>query len=340
MAGRVFHAPLISSVEGLELAAVVERHSDQAAERYPGIATYRSLDEMLADSSLGLFVVATPTGTHFDVARRVIEAGKHVVVDKPVAVRSAEIAALIAMAEKQSVLLMPFQNRRWDADSLTARQILRDGTLGRLVYMESRMDRWNPGATRTQWKNDPEQGGGVLLDLGVHLVDLALMFFGKPEGVSAEVGRERDGEGANDSFTIRLRYPTLRVTLGSNTLSTSPGPRFLLRGTRGNFRKFGLDPQEAALNKITRITSPDWGREDAAQWGTLQTMEDGGLVTRTVETLAGDYRRFYEGARDAVLGRAEAPVGAFEAWRNARVLEWAHISSDERREIACDWNHL
>ncbi|HEY2861199.1 MAG TPA: Gfo/Idh/MocA family oxidoreductase [Terracidiphilus sp.] len=337
MAGRVFHAPLISSVEGLELAAVVERHSDHAAERYPGITTCRSLDDILADSSLGLIVVATPTGTHFDVARQVIEAGKHAVVDKPVAVRSTEIAELIALARKQGTLLMPFQNRRLDADSLTAQQILREGTLGRVVHMESRMDRWLPGATRTAWKNIPEQGGGILLDLGVHLVDLALTFFGKPEGVSAEVGRERDGEGADDSFTIRLRYPGLGVTLASNMLSTSPGPRFLLRGTRGNFRKFGLDPQEAALNKITRITAPDWGREDASQWGTLQTIEDGALATRTVETLAGDYRRFYEGARETLLGRSAVPVKAADAWRNARVLEWAQMSSTQRCEIACNW---
>ena len=337
MAGRVFHAPLISSVEGLELAAVVERHSDQAAERYPGISTYRSLDAMLADSSLGLIVVATPTGTHFDVARRVIEAGKHAVVDKPVAVRSAEIVELIAAAKKQDTLLMPFQNRRWDADSLTAQQILRDGTLGRVVHMESRMDRWIPGATRTAWKNDPEQGGGILLDLGVHLVDLALTFFGKPEGVSAEVDRERDGEGADDSFTIRLRYPGLRVTLASNMLSSTPGARFLLRGTRGNFRKFGLDPQEAALNQITRITSADWGREASSQWGTLQLAAEGAMITRPVETVPGDYRRFYLGARDALLGHGEPPVRAVDAWRNARVLEWAHVSSLERREVQCDW---
>lgn len=338
MAGRVFHAPLISSVEGLELAAVVERHADQAAARYPGIVTYRSLDAMLADSSLALLVVATPTGTHFDVARKVIEAGKHVVVDKPVAVTSAEIAELIASAHKHGTLLMPFQNRRWDADSLTAHQIVRDGSLGRLVHMESRMDRWNPGATRTAWKNKPEEGGGILLDLGVHLVDLALTFFGRPQGVSAEVERERDGAGADDSFTIRLRYPGLRVTLGSNLLSTTPGPRFLLRGTAGNFRKFGLDPQEAALNQVTRITSPDWGREDRAQWGTLQLSVDGAMISRPVETPAGDYRRFYVGAREALLGHAEIPVRAVDAWRNARVLEWAQMSSDERREIECDWD--
>lgn len=337
MGARVFHAPLISSVEGLQLAAVVERNSGQAQARYPGITTYRTLEEMLADPSLGLIVVASPSGTHFDVARQVIEAGKHVVVDKPVAVRSAEIAELIRRARERGVLLIPFHNRRWDGDFLTTQNVLREGVLGRLVYVESRMDRWNPGTTRRPWKNDPAQGGGLLLDLGTHLVYVALVLFGKPQAVSAEVDRERDGEGADDSFTVRLRYAGFRVTLGSNMLSSPPGPRFVLRGTRGNFWKWGVDPQEAELNKITRIDSAAWGREPAEQWGLLHVAADGGVATQRVETQPGDYRRFYEGARDAVLGKAPPPVPAVEAWQAARIIEWARESSAARREIDCAW---
>ncbi len=202
MAGRVFHAPLISSVDGLALAAVVERHTNQAQERYPWITTHRSLEGMLADRTLGLVVVATPSGTHFNVARQVIEAGHNVVVDKPMAARADEIAALMAIAKQRGVLLVPFHNRRFDGDFLTVETLLREGTLGKLVHLESRMDRWRPGATRTPWKEDPAQGGGVLLDLGTHLVDLALALFGNPLAVGAEVLRERDGTGANDAFTI------------------------------------------------------------------------------------------------------------------------------------------
>ena len=338
MAGRVFHCPLISSVDGLELAAVVERHSDEAGARYPGIVTYRSVEVMLAEASLDLIVVATPSGTHFDVARQVIAAGKNVVVDKPVAMRSSEIAELMALAADRHVMLVPFHNRRWDADSLTVRKLLAENAVGRLVACESRMDRWNPGGTRKPWKNDMAQGGGVLHDLGTHVADLALMLFGKPEGVSAEVDRERDGEGANDAFTIRLRYPGLRVTLGSNMLSSPAGPRFVLRGTKGNFRKFGLDPQEAALNRITRIEAPDWGAEPASAWGTLHVASEGGMISRAVETIPGDYRQFYSGVRDALLGRGEPPVGAVDAWCAARILEWAQESSAARREIRCNWS--
>ncbi len=338
MAGRVFHAPLISSVEGLELAAVVERHSDDAAQRYPGIVTYRSLEDMLADDSLGLLVVATPSGTHFETARQALQAGKNLVVDKPVSVTSAEIAQLIAVAKSNGSLLIPFHNRRWDSEIQTVQKLLSEGHLGRLVHIESRLDRWRPGATRRQWKDTPEQGGGVLLDLGTHVVDQALSLLGKPLGVSAEVLRERDGEGADDSFTIRLRYPRLCVTLGANNLSSPPGARFHLRGTKGNFRKKTADLQEEELNKITRIPpGAPWGGEPPSDWGILYVDMDGAMVSRPVASIPGDYRLFYSGVRDALLGKASPPVTALDAWRVARVLEWARDSSDQRREIECDW---
>jgi scyllo-inositol 2-dehydrogenase (NADP+) len=338
MAGRVFHSPLISSVDGLELAAVVERSSNNAAERYPGIVTYRTLDEMLADSSLGLFVVATPSGTHFQVARRILEAGRNVVVDKPVAVASAEVAQLMELAKARGVLLVPFFNRRWDSDFLTIQRLLGEGSLGRLVYFESRFDRWSPGSTRRPWKDDPAQGGGQLLDLGTHIGDQALTLFGNPEAVSADVTRERHGEGSNDAFTLRLRYSGFSVVLGANCLSSPPRPRFHLRGDKGNYCKLGLDPQEAALNKIARIEDPAWGQEPPADWGTLSVDVDGAIVTRPVAPIAGDYRLYYAGVRDALLGKAHAPVPAVAAWRVARLLEWAVESSAQRREIPCDWS--
>ncbi len=338
MAGQVFHAPLISSVEGLELGAVFERSSDKAAQRYPGITTYRTLEAMLADASLGLFVVATPSPSHFELARQILEAGRNVIVDKPMSTASAEIAQLMALAATQNVLLSPFHNRRWDSDFQTIKKLLHEGSLGRLVHFESSFDRWRPVPPAGRlWKEDPASGG-VLLDLGTHLADQALALFGKPEAVAAEVLRERDWARASDAFTLRLRYPGLSVVLGANCLSSPPRPRFHLRGTKGNYWKSGLDPQEAALNKVTRIEDPAWGQEPAANWGTLQIDVDGGMVTRPVEPVRGDYRLYYAGIRDALLGKAPAPVTALEAWRVARLLEWAAESSDQRREILCDWS--
>jgi predicted dehydrogenase len=339
MAGRVFHAPLVSSVEGLELAAVVERKSDTAAARYPGITVYRSLEAMLAEASLGLFVVATPNGTHFPLAKELLKAGKSVVVDKPMTLTSAEAAELIGLAKEHRVLLAPFQSRRWDSDFLTLQKLLHEGSLGRLVGCESRLDRWRPAPlTERLWKESAEAGGGKLLDLGPHLVDQALVLFGKPEGVSAEIVREKDGPGVDDAFTIRMRYPGLMVTLGANSLSLPAAPRFHLRGTKGGYVKNGVDPQEAALNKITRIADPAWGQEPTANWGVLHVGIEGGSVTRPVPALAGDYRLYYAGIRDALLGKAPAPVTGIDGWRVARVLECAAESSEKRREIVCDWN--
>jgi predicted dehydrogenase len=311
MAGRVFHGPLISSVHGLELAAVVERNSNNAAQRYPAITTCRSLDDMLADSSIDLFVVATPSGTHFQVASQILEAGRNVVVDKPMSTTSAEIAQLIQLAEARNVLLVPFHNRRWDSEFQTIQKLLHEGPLGRLVYLESRLDRWRPNRPSDRlWKEDPSLGGGVLLDLGTHLADQVLALFGLPDAVSADLLCEREWARAIDAFTLRLRYSGFTVVLGSNSLSAAPGPRFHLRGDKGSYWKWGLDGQEVALNRITRIADP----------------------------VPGDYRLFYAGVRDALLGKSPAPVTALAAWRVARLFEWAEESSASRCEIPCDWS--
>ena len=339
LAGRVFHAPLISSVEGLELAAILERSGSKAAERYPGIVTYRSLDEMLANASLDLFVVATPNGSHFELAGRILSAGRNVVVDKPVAITSAEIARLIRLAAGKNLLLAPFHNRRWDSDLRTIQKLLHEGSLGRLVAFESRFDRWRPTLPIDRlWKVDPVAGGGVLLDLGSHLVDQSLVLFGKPLAVSADVCSERDPATANDSFEVRLRYHDFMVKLGANSLVLPPSLRFHLRGTQGNYWKNGLDPQEAALGKIMGIEDPKWGREPAANWGVLHVGIDGGEVARPIEPVPGDYRLYYEGIRDALVGKGPAPVAAIDAWRGIRILEWAAESSEKRCEIVCDWS--
>ncbi|MGB6193932.1 MAG: Gfo/Idh/MocA family oxidoreductase [Terracidiphilus sp.] len=338
LAGRVFHAPLISSVEGLELAAVVERSSNHAAERYPGIATYRSVDELLADASIKLIVVATPNATHFEVAMRALEAARNVVVDKPAAVTSDQIAQLTALAGGIGLKLIPFHNRRWDSDFLTIQKVLREKTAGSLVHFESTFDRWRPGPSTRPWKEEAGNGG-LLLDIGTHIVDQALVLFGLPESVSAEVRRERDGEGANDSFTVRLHYFTeFSVTLSANLLSTLPRPRFHLRGRKGNYWKWGLDPQEDALNRVTKIESSTWGQEPETAWGTLSLGDDQGDTSQLVPPISGDYRLFYQGVRDALLGNSKPPVAGIDAWRAARVLEYAAESARSHRAIECDWS--
>ncbi len=338
LGGRVFHAPLVASVDGLELVAIVERSGDKAAGRYPGIAVHRSLAELLEDQSIGLVVVTTPSGTHFEVAKAALEAGKNVVVDKPMTTSSAQIAELMRQAADRNLLLAPFHNRRWDGDFRTVQRLLPEGQLGRLVDFESYFDRWRPIPKTGAWKEDPARGGGLLLDIGTHLADQALVLFGKPQAAGAEVVRERDGDGANDSFNIRLRYSGFSVALSSNCLSSPGRPRYLLRGTKGNYVKWGLDPQEAALNQVVRIPDGTWGQEPPSNWGSLHVDVDGGMVTRPVTPIPGDYRIYYAGIRDALLGKGPLPVSPLDAWRTARLLEWADQSAKERRDIDCDWS--
>ncbi|HTB97925.1 MAG TPA: Gfo/Idh/MocA family oxidoreductase [Terracidiphilus sp.] len=338
LAGRVFHAPLISSVEGLELAAVVERATNKASALYPGITTYRSIEELLADASIKLVVVATPNATHHDIALRVLEAAKSVVVDKPMSTNSTQIAELMELAGGIGLQLVPFHNRRWDSDFQTIQRVLHEKQLGQLVHFESTFDRWRPGSSSRAWKEDPGQGG-LLLDLGTHLVDQAIVLFGVPESVGAEIRHERTTGEATDSFTLRLNYFTgVSVAVSANCLSSLPRPRFHLRGTKGNFCKWGLDPQEDALGKITRIDAPDWGVESSELWGMLSVDADGSVVTQAVTPIAGDYRLFYTGVRDALLGKGPAPVTALDAWRAARVLEYAVESARTHHDIECDWS--
>ncbi len=196
------------------------------------------------------------------------------------------------------------------------------------MSLESYFDRWRPAPRSGSWKEDPTQGGGLLLDIGTHLVDQALVLFGKPEAVGAEVTRERARGVTSDSFTVRLCYKGLMVTLGSNCLASPGRPRYLLRGTKGNYWKWGLDPQEAALSQVTRVPEGEWVKESTASWGTLNVDVAGAMVTRPVTPVASDYRAYYAGVRDALLGKGPAPVSALDAWRTARILEWAAASAD------------
>jgi scyllo-inositol 2-dehydrogenase (NADP+) len=336
MAGKVFHAPFIAAVEGLELAAVVERHGRNAEAAYPGIVTYPSLEATLEDKSLELIVIATPNSSHAELAHQALAAGRHVVVDKPVAPTAPEIASLTDAAKANGRLLIPFHNRRWDSDFQTLRKVISEQSVGRVVYFESTFDRWRPVAPAGVWRNDGSPETGLLLDLCTHLADQALVLFGWPGAVSAEVSRERDGAVSIDAFTVRLRYPEMAVTLSANALAAQPRPRFTLRGTHGSFVKYGLDPQEDRLKQDPKFAIAGFGDEPESAWGTLSEMgSDGPLVQRRISTIPGTYRDYYAGVRDAILGKSAAPVGAADAYRVARILDLALESSGARREMPC-----
>jgi predicted dehydrogenase len=327
LGGRVFHAPIISAVPGLQLAAIVERSGDSARAAYPNVKVVRTVSELLAIDSIELIVVTTPNPTHLDLARQCLMAGRHVVVDKPFATTYAEAAELVRIAEERGRLITVYQNRRWDGDFLTLRRIMQDGRLGRLVLFESHMERYRPMLKSEAWRELPSPGSGLWFDLGPHLLDQAFVLFGPPESMTAELRSERDGAAVDDAFDVVLQYPRMRVLLRSNLLTCVPGPRFRLNGTQGSFVKYGSDPQEDALKAGEKPGRPDWGQEPKENWGTM-SIADGDKLTETrIPTETGDYRRYYENVRDAIVSGAPLDVSPQHALRIMQALELGIESS-------------
>jgi scyllo-inositol 2-dehydrogenase (NADP+) len=335
LGGSIFHAPFLQAVDGFELAAILERHGDAAAQAYPGLRIARSMEELLALPYLSLIVVTTPPATHFDLARQCLDAGKNVVLDKPFTATSEEARELIELARRRGLLLSVYQNCRWDGDFLTLKELLSTQELGRLVTLESRFDRFNPGARRAAWQERNDPGNGILHDLGSHLIDQALVLFGVPEALTADIRCDRDGSVVNDAFDIHLHYPHLRVLLGSTLLARAAGPRFVAHGTLGSYVKFGKDPQEQALKDGAVLGGSHWGEEPKSAWGTLTMTENGIAVAQSVPTLPGDYRRYYENVRDAIWGCTTLAVAAEQGWRVIRLLELALESSERKCAVSC-----
>ncbi len=334
--GRVFHAPFLHAIEGLELTAILQRHGDEAAQAYPDTRIVRSLEELLALPKLELVAISTPPTTHFELARQCLEANKHVVIDKPFVATSAQARQLMELARSKKLALSAFQNRRWDGDFLTLQKLLASGELGRVVSMESRFERYRPELRGDIWKEKNEPGNGLLHDIGSHLVDQAMVLFGAPKAVTADVRYDRDGTAVNDGFAIQLHYPRLRVSLYASLLTCAPGPRFVVHGTTGSYVKYGLDPQEDALKGGATLGGPHWGEEPESAWGKLTIMQNGTATEKSVPTLPGDYRPYYENVRDAIWGKAALAVPAEQGWRTIRLLELALESSQQQRTISCE----
>lgn len=340
LAGRIFHSAVIDATEGLELAGIVQRKGDEAQKAYPRVPVYRSLDAMLAEAPLDVVVVATPNDTHVPMAAQCLRAGKHVVIDKPVAVSSDEAASLFPIAREAGRRVFVYHNRRWDGDFLTVQQLLRTDKLGKLRTFESHFDRFRPAPKPGAWREEAKHGNGILLDLGSHLGDQALVLFGLPSAVWGDVRAEREGSRVDDAFDIRLYYPDHTVWLRSTSLSALPAVRFLAEGTQGSYRKDNLDPQEDALRGGDLFQSKPWGMDPEPAWGRITTLNDKGQTRHeVVPTLPGDYRGFYANVRDTLLGKAEQAVTLVDAWRVLRLLEWAHESSEKRAVRSCDWNN-
>ncbi len=336
MSGKIFHAPLLAAHPGYLLHGVVERSRNEASAVYPHLHVYRSFEELIGDPAIELVVVNTPDHLHAVHTRQAIEAGKHVVVEKPFTLRVEEGRMLLELARQKGRMLTVFQNRRWDGDFRTVRKVIAEGKLGRVFEYEAHFDRFRPAVVEGTWKEDPATGTGTLFNLGSHLIDQALVLFGLPHAVSGVVRIIRAGAKVDDWFDVRLHYPDVQVTLRASYLVPDPGPRYVVRGTEGSFMKWGTDPQEEALKAGTRPRGSGWGIENEETWGRLTQADPTGTRHVIVRTEPGDYSAFYDNVYDHLTTGAGLAVRGEDGLDVIRVIEAVRRSSITGQTIVWD----
>lgn len=333
MSGRVFHAPLIAALPGYRLHAVLERTPRGASEAYPGIRIYRDLDTLLGDAEIDLVVVNTPNDTHYEYTRRALEAGRHVVTEKPFTVTAAEAESLIRLAAERGRMLTVYHNRRWDSGFLLARSVVESGKLGRLVEAEFYFDRYKRELNVKQHKEVPSAGNGSLYDLGSHLIDGVVQLFGPPEGVWAELRTVRPVGEVTDYFDLHLRYPGLSVRVKGSYLVRAVGPAYILHGEGGSFKKVQADVQEAKLIAGEKPGGDPWGREPQGAEGVLTLQTEAGVTEERLPAPPGAYTEFYRQLHRALTAGGPPPVRAEDALLVIRIIEAAIRSGEEGRFI-------
>lgn len=330
LGGRVFHAPLVESTPGMRVSSIVtsdpERQA-QARQRYPDVRILDRADRLWDEpAGTGLVVITTPNRFHGPLAMAAFDAGLPVVVDKPFAPTSAEADGIVTAAGDRALLLSVFQNRRWDGDFLTVRRLLAEDAIGPVVRFESRFERWQPERKPAAWREwgGPEEAGGLLFDLGSHLIDQAMVLFGPPTHVYAECDRRREGAEVDDDTFVALTHAGgERSHLWASVLARTGGPRMRLLGRRGAYTKYGLDAQEPGLAGGAAPGGGDWGREAEEHWGTLATADG----ERKVETEPGAYPAYYAGIARSLREGAPPPVDPTDSVTGLRVIEAAARSA-------------
>lgn len=330
LAGRVLHAPFIHAVSGLHLAGVVTSRAAEVAVEYPQASVYSRIEDILAQKDIDLIVVATPHRYHIDHSRLALEAGKHVVVEKPITDSLSAMQGLIETAQQVQRLLIPYHQRRYDSDFRTVKQIIDSGVLGKIHYFESNWPMYRP-QPRGVWREQADEQGGIFYDLGPHLIDHALQLFGDPRTVYAQIQCNRPGMQVDDLFRLHLHYDSgLDVLLSTDNLAPHPVPRFLVRGLKGSFVKYGLDPQEACLRAGQRPfnTPVSWGEEPPDSWGTLyQDFGSGVTTSGPVKSLPGDHRLYWQAVYAAIAQNAAPPVQPHDVLPQIKIINAAHVSA-------------
>lgn len=333
LSGQVFHAPFLETNAGFNIKKVWERTKNLSVQRYPDVEIVRTYEELLSDKDIELIIVNTPDTTHYDYCKQALEAGKHVVVEKPFTLNSQEGEELKKLAESKNLVLSVYQNRRWDGDFMTVKKVLDEQLLERVVEYEAHFDRFKNFVDPGKWKEQASSFPGLVYDLGAHMIDQALVLFGMPSTVTADLRTQRPGGEVNDYFNVKFNFPEIVVTVKGGFLVREQGPRYIVHGTEGSFLKWGVDPQEQDLLDGFFPEGPDWGKEDEENWGVLNTQLNGLHYHGKIETFPGNYHGYFDNIFYAIRKGEPLAVPAEQGLNVIKVIEASLQSNEENRAV-------
>lgn len=334
MSGKLFHAPFLEAHPGFELAAIVERNNNDSRALYPNSKLYRSVEELCADKELQLIIVNTPTHLHFEQAKLVLNAGKHMVIEKPFAINVKEASALTALAEKNNLFLSVYQNRRYDGDFQAVKAVVNKEMLGEIREAEIRYDRYRPSFGGKQHKEGNMPGAGNLFDLSPHVVDQAIQLFGFPKAVFADLIKMRDDVAVPDYFEMLFYYDRLRVRLKATVIARESTYAYVIHGMKGSFLQQRSDMQEQQLLAGVKPSVDNWCPAPSSPDGLLHTEINGEVIRRETTSSPGNYMGYYDDVYKALTGQGPNPVPAADGILNTRIIEAALESSSSGKVVS------
>jgi len=332
LSGKVFHAPFLHCHSGFNMLKVLERNHQYSKEIYPYVEVVKDYQEAINDPNIDLIVICTPNIYHYKLVKEALYAGKHVVIEKPITTTSKEAEDLIEITEKVNKQLFVYHNRRWDGDFMSIENLILNNTLGNIVYYESHFDRYVPKiSTKRSWKNTKLPANGVLFDLGSHLIHQAITLFGLPQTISATISTNRKGSNVDDYFELIMQYPTLTAVLKSDMLVKDHNLRYVVKGEKGTYTQYGIDPQEAVLNSGIMPEGENWCRADEDNYGKLQLLRKN--KTSKLKTIPGSYMSFYNNVYDVLAGKQSLIIEPSEGFDVIRICEAAIESNSQQKTI-------
>lgn len=332
MSGKIFQAPFLNADKRFEIKKVYERSSENSKEEYSYVEVVRSFEELLTED-IDLVIISTPNAQHVPMTRQALEAGKNVIVEKPVAATAAEAEELCNLAMEKKVLFSVYQNRRLDGDFLTVKQLIDEGRLGEVLDYEVHYDRFVKGGSSKKWKAEGGKGVGILYDLGVHIIDQAYILFGMPDEVYADFRKQRQESMGFDNFEVVLYYKDKKAILSAGEIVAKQGPHFMVNGRNGSFIKYNMDVQENALIAGKRPPLEDWGKDAEEHYGTLYFDQDDVIQELKVPTVIGNYGNYYDNIYNVMTNGAELSVKPEETVAVLKIIEAAQKSNAEKRRI-------